>query len=124
MFVSRISIVGTGLWNPAVWWWQKRLCASIGARPCQVVGVWRVPRPFVNPMRRLLLVPPTAYVELRALDIAKQEIEELGPAPFKPGSEVLRLWPFRWPAHEPEPSLPQGIDERLRDPGGYIDILL
>ncbi len=75
-------------------------------------------------MRRLLFVPPAAYVEMRALEIAKQEIEGLGPAPFKPGSEVLRLWPFRWPAHDPQTSQAQPIEESPREPGTYIDILL
>ncbi|MFQ5429473.1 MAG: hypothetical protein ACE5E1_04105 [Phycisphaerae bacterium] len=72
-----------------------------------------------------ILVSPADYFELRALTIAKQEIAVLADVPpgFEPGPRTLRLWPFRWPAHEPKSLIPEPPPEPEPEVGRYLDLL-
>lgn len=89
--------------------------ATYFARSCYGVPLWAgriwLPHPFwsvgLQPGGRpqptiactSQAVTPADYVELRALEIRKQELEATWPGDEMPGSvnRSPRLWPFRWP---------------------------
>lgn len=120
--LAPISGVGHHHVWPGLWIWkfhQCRLHTIFGCRDTHVRHVLNITRP------QHTLVTPADYVELRALALARQEIEvRVEPPPgFEPGSRILRLWPFRWPAHEPQALTPEPTPEPQPEVGHYIDIL-
>lgn len=74
-------------------------------------------------------IEPAAYVELRALEITKDEVVAEAKAAQNSGgaSLVKRFWPFRWPLQVSNlgPVQPDRIPgSSPTGPGQYIDILV
>lgn len=83
----------------------------------------------MNTVSTARAVESSAYVELRALEVAKGEVAAESSGAEKTGgtSWVKRFWPFRWPTQMSNmgPTQPQPIPGS--SPGGsgqYIDILI
>jgi len=83
----------------------------------------------MNTVSTARAVEPSAYVELRALEVAKGEVatESNGAAKTGGASWVKRFWPFRWPTQASNlgPVQPERIPgSSPSGPGQYIDILI
>lgn len=84
------SCFSVPLWAGRCW-----LPAPSLAAVCERLRI-RLPEPIGFATQR---ISPAYYVELRALDIAKDEAE-LSTFPIRrhpPIRPIARLWPFRWP---------------------------
>jgi len=70
------------------------------------------------------IVPPSDYVELQALEIAKDEIvAEAARHAHEPRLDrAPRPWPFRWPADEKDAVATQLPPIASNAPGQYLDI--
>ncbi len=109
------------------------------ARSCFGVPLWagrcRLPEPVCGRWRTRLPEPigfaterlsPAYYVELRALDIAKEEIELTTPrarhrTPIHP---IKLLWPFRWPTPMTTPKVAPPLPPHFQDPRQSINVLI
>lgn len=75
-------------------------------------------------------VAPSAYVELRALEISQAEIERLGhraEPKERPFAHFLkRLWPFDYPAKPVDPSPPALMTPAIvaNAKGRYLDVIV
>ncbi|MCG8406537.1 MAG: hypothetical protein MI923_15185 [Phycisphaerales bacterium] len=122
MGVSLAPISGVVHHPYNLWIWRLRHCGFPSVFNCRI---GRRPSALEVQPHRHVLVTPVDYVELRALAIARQDIEgrvERSEG-FGLGGRVLRLWPFRWPAHEPQVLPPEPKQNPAPEVGHYVDIL-